>query len=95
MAQPLTACPGGAAVIKFWGPPAPILLVDWGPHITGRLGAPVVNLGPPIHSLRPLTGRLFRHRMSMPVSVFGYKTSAENAESLMYHGGDREGKPIY
>ena len=39
-------------------------------------------------------GQSFRQRMSMPVSVFGYKTSAEYVESSMYFGGDREGKPI-
>ena len=82
-----------AGVIKFWGPHA----IAPRPHITGRLGPPSWTWGPPYipvcSSVRLQDGRSVR--VSMPVSVFGYKTSAKYAESLMYHGGEREGKPIY
>ena len=87
-------------VIKFWGPhaigaplrlgpPCPILPVGWGHR--RELGAPHTFLTD--SSVRLQDGRSVS--VSMPVSVFGYKTSAEHAESSMYHGGDREGKLIY
>ena len=73
----------GAGVIKFWGPHA--------------IGAPVVNLGPPIHSsqIPPSAYGTVVPSAYVNACQFGYKTSAEYAESSMYHGGDREGKPIY
>ena len=71
------------------GPPGPILPVGWGPR--RELGAPHTFLTDP--SVRLQDGHSVS--VSMPVSVFGYKTSAEYAESSMYPGGDREGKLIY